>query len=932
MDHHRLLPRRSASHGTLRGSYAYHESPGTVSSRARPLHKPLRSVNENSVLLPSPGALESMLRTTTETGDIGAFSIKPAMSPKRRGAFIEIGQPQPPPRRSVDGAYGHYSHGRVLGSCDTAPEIMSMYASDSQRSLGSTLCPTSTEDFGLRSFSMTTCGPRYMPHYGSTTTLQSQASGGHLQRPRSPFPYPTRLKRPGVQPASPALTETGHVDYSRMVEIDRISFRTVHGAYRPIHPPGPIRPHPSGLRADIYRSTPLLPGHGPRPIRQSSRCPPLIRPQPAASVASLIAPYHSRLDSASTRASSLTSIVNMYHRLPPPLKDGPDGLSAPPPRYYDYTEHFESVESRAGAPLAPLAPFPTRAMSNRQLTVPSREPQSRLALNSGQTDSAFFDDDSQQADGDDAEDTTGILLDSDVDVEADAGASGPEQQRLRNRASSTRSQNKVVDLDRAGRPRESFKGSDIDLLPSQLGRDSMGTFNPSLDIGTRELPIYNYTHYRPNATPKTNRKAPKRQVQVRDSGTSSIRSEQGVILRDGCQESLLDEIESEARREERSEVVRDLATGLQSPDGRRSISEPAPYFSKKWDRHRYGRRFNTANAIHSNGPIHSSSPKQADAHAHGDKATASLLLDQATKNDIISPEKLRINHGKKGLTRVSATKVHEFENHKQQLRCHKKNNAAALGIGTSGLPGDANEGFPHITLTCSTTTIVSPKPISPARQLRLKNSIPQLMKALPPLPGDLDYTAPPTPPATGDEDEFAEILSPFNFPRPFPFDRRQKPGAAKANLQFHTDHAPSSAKDIPKLRLKMRLAENPTPVGSDDGPLTSDINSTGSKLSAQFDMGNAGFSRGRPLQAARRLKLRSPRNSTAKATTSATIRRDPAYQGSDIVAEITNRQPRDLFSLKHGVNSAIRQVSRKFSHTIRTTEGRREYEAVAHSI
>ena len=44
-----------------------------------------------------------------------------------------------------------------------------------------------------------------------------------MQRPRSPFPYPTRLKRPGVRPASPALTENGSVDYSRMVEIDRVS-------------------------------------------------------------------------------------------------------------------------------------------------------------------------------------------------------------------------------------------------------------------------------------------------------------------------------------------------------------------------------------------------------------------------------------------------------------------------------------------------------------------------------------------------------------------------------------------------------------------------------------------------------------------------------------------------------------------------------------
>ena len=229
MEHHRF-PRRSISHGTLRGGYAYHgrpsPSPGP-SHHVRPLHKPLRSVNENSSLLPSPGALESMLKTTTETGDIGIFSIKPITSSRRRGTFSDMGQslrPQPRPRRSVDELYGHYHRNRYPGNRDTTSELLSMYTCDSQRSFPSNLSLTSTEEPGLRSFSMSTHGSRGLPHHSSTTTLQSQGSGSsQLQRPRSPFPYPTRLKRPGVRPVSPALTDTGLVDYSRMVEIDRIS-------------------------------------------------------------------------------------------------------------------------------------------------------------------------------------------------------------------------------------------------------------------------------------------------------------------------------------------------------------------------------------------------------------------------------------------------------------------------------------------------------------------------------------------------------------------------------------------------------------------------------------------------------------------------------------------------------------------------------------
>jgi hypothetical protein len=42
-----------------------------------------------------------------------------------------------------------------------------------------------------------------------------------VQRPRSPFPYPARLKRPGFRPSSPVLADGGGVDYSRRAEIER---------------------------------------------------------------------------------------------------------------------------------------------------------------------------------------------------------------------------------------------------------------------------------------------------------------------------------------------------------------------------------------------------------------------------------------------------------------------------------------------------------------------------------------------------------------------------------------------------------------------------------------------------------------------------------------------------------------------------------------
>lgn len=237
MDHQRF-PRRCASQGAMRSGYTLHRRPAHSLSTRRPLHKPLKAVNENSILLPSPGALEGMLKTTTETGDIGMWTIRPVLaSPRRKESFSEFGNPFPHPHR-YPSAHGRNRAGVCLSNrsrSQTASEMHSLYTSGSLRSVSSTLPSNSTGEHGHRSYSMTTCGSRYLPRQSSNLTMLTQASSLQLQRPRSPFPYPTRLRRPGVRPASPALTETGLIDYSRMVEIDRIS--SVSGNMSPVHIP-----------------------------------------------------------------------------------------------------------------------------------------------------------------------------------------------------------------------------------------------------------------------------------------------------------------------------------------------------------------------------------------------------------------------------------------------------------------------------------------------------------------------------------------------------------------------------------------------------------------------------------------------------------------------------------------------------------------------
>ena len=170
-----------------------------------------------------------MLKTTMETGDIGIFTIKPVKTSasitttsNQHGIQGSRSQNHLSMRRSVDDFRRQDERHQPPSCRDTTSEILSLYGSNSYSSANSVFSHL-MDDQNQRSFSLTTVGSRHLSHNKSSNTLQSHYSGGPLQRPQSPFPYPTRLKRPGARPASPAITESGVVDYSRMVEIDRIS-------------------------------------------------------------------------------------------------------------------------------------------------------------------------------------------------------------------------------------------------------------------------------------------------------------------------------------------------------------------------------------------------------------------------------------------------------------------------------------------------------------------------------------------------------------------------------------------------------------------------------------------------------------------------------------------------------------------------------------
>ena len=192
-----------------------------------------RSADENQGPPAMSKALQGMLKSTTETGNVGLFSIKPSRVPlpvnhprRMPGPYNVDGMQEPRQFRpygvpSLDDRRRLPSYAR-----DASSEVISMYETASQKSASRVF-----DDPEYRSSSMTQTYSSYsLSNHRSYTSLRSQPDADGLQqRPRSPFAYPTRLKRPGFRPSSPALTDGGGVDYSRRAEIDRIPYVSIFG-------------------------------------------------------------------------------------------------------------------------------------------------------------------------------------------------------------------------------------------------------------------------------------------------------------------------------------------------------------------------------------------------------------------------------------------------------------------------------------------------------------------------------------------------------------------------------------------------------------------------------------------------------------------------------------------------------------------------------
>ena len=288
--------------------------------------------DSGSELGATPSSIQSMLKNATETGEIGLFSIRPARLPysisqvsPRTSSLPHI--PQGLPQHQFDQLSGrdhlrrrHAGDGRLhsLRSLHgtTTSSIISLYQSESQKSLRLRISHNTANE--QRTFSMS--GNSQIGH-----SLPSHRSYTGL-RPRSPFAYPTRLKRPGYRPSSPALADFNGTDARTRVGLEQgMSFRT----------PSPLsiyapRRETTGYPPAMNRSMPSL--HRPSsPFSQSQGRASQMSSVPSRTPTLRQLPYR-KIGSQPHGFYRGASQSGVWSPSQPP---------SPMPLYYDYSEAFE---------------------------------------------------------------------------------------------------------------------------------------------------------------------------------------------------------------------------------------------------------------------------------------------------------------------------------------------------------------------------------------------------------------------------------------------------------------------------------------------------------------------------------------------------------------------------------------------------------------
>lgn len=921
------VARRSASHGALSSSYAAQGRAGSDSGHQLPPFRPLRSIREHTFLDPAASA-EGMLRKTTETGNIGIFSINVTGAHdhlygrpgglRARASLNDLRQPHRPWSRSSDRPAGRDDRKQLPSYRDSTSEIISMYGSEnhSSKSLSSSLT-TPCDEYAPRSYSMTSCGPRgyFMQRHNGGQHLQDYQ--GRIQRPRSPYPYPTRLPRHGIRPASPALTESGDVDYSRMVEIDRISYvscvvparcserpstdhtqqRTTHHPHKTLFPYKTTRtPMPLSLRQDANFSTRSLSDnhvtdrhYPPRPRNRP--------PQPSHLHEWVVRPRE-RLESGSSdqslRTMSLTSMSGGYGRASSRAR----GIAAVPkkPLFYDYSENFEDIVEPP--PVVPIAPIPQRVSASfRHVVLHNHTVEGPESIDDAQNEFEAYlqggTNPSPNAEGG----TTPIAVpnqpaslpprgpyvtshqrtNDDLGSHTSTGTAGPAV----NCCDLTPALDKIAPAEKMSRTKDQSQMKEPTAV--EMTSDA-STLDDASEPKTPALTA---------GIPSHEGAGPKEELDRRGSHDGF------VTVRDFASQ----------QQDKLPALSRSASTEFPTPHLAEDVNATLPKVSCH---PRHDSRFYSLGSgmsdlasfvqqvdqhFHTPGP---QDPKTVcsesqDSHPRtqtSDGEATTMVKDSPCLGEVMEPRSEKITNMVSHPPRVSSLR----ENRRK---------ATALSVNTA-----IDEPHQYQVVSTRNGPTLTPQPISPVKLLRVKNSIPQLMKALPPLPGYAPAPESPFGPAVVPMEFEPFEISQLTDARSTLIDASQADEALKGYDAFIFD------RNTHKRRLKLKHAASFAPghnhssrreciatksASRQDASARRPITSTGASTGAgaATDYSTAPVKRRLPI------KISRPTLTSLVPEDAGTVKRRPGIQKSSTVSELASREPIDLFSSAAALRAAV---------------------------
>jgi hypothetical protein len=304
------------------------------------------------------------LKTTVEAGDVGSLSFKQSrlphpvarISPRKYRSTFDVAPtgdialaPPIPDLGPYAAAQGEAAASWGM-NMSTASSIISMYGRDSPNNPRTAFRQTSEQEYRSLSMTQGPFTPTSLSNHRSFSSLRDSRVLGTPARPRSPFTYPTRLKRPGFKPPSPTSSDVGGADNRNAARLER-------GLSSKASSPRPRGRLPGGGQ-DLNRSVPPLLVKPPSSAHLRRRG----RGKPSSpTVATQILPPVSSPNQlgALTGGSNVQTLGRSTHL----------GIDKPPvPLYYDYTEAFEDDEFSLNRP---TSSFPFLAIDR---TIPENPP------------------------------------------------------------------------------------------------------------------------------------------------------------------------------------------------------------------------------------------------------------------------------------------------------------------------------------------------------------------------------------------------------------------------------------------------------------------------------------------------------------------------------------------------------------------------------